>query len=343
MAKAPPSFDFFMNDWLGGVQHLSPADERHYLRLLIWQWNNGYLPDLKARMAVCGIHDVVKWERVWLAISDKFQPVDATEICDYSGEPTTVLVNPKLHEMRQQAVPAYQKRVQRNRQNGGKGGRPRKPGKNPVGSPEKPKRNPVGFQNGENKNPVGSKKKPTSEGGREREEVLHKGSPKTLERPNGSERSEAASVKENSLSHPPVSAPSRALALDEKYRESFDRWLAYRADRLNRLEIDQVTAAVIEAEFVRAASEHTPEYVAERVHASILGECRSNVPWWSPRRSSSKASSGAAESPPEDDGPPNIRDLVKQGILPPPPPKDPKIAQMEQRRREVYDARFAGN
>lgn len=88
MAKAPPSFDFYPNDWIGGVQDLSWECERHYLRLICYQWFNGHIPLTKlGQMNVCGITDVGKWDQVWNELRHKFEPFDGPNGTVYFAQP----------------------------------------------------------------------------------------------------------------------------------------------------------------------------------------------------------------------------------------------------------------
>jgi uncharacterized protein YdaU (DUF1376 family) len=98
MAKAPPSFDFYYNDFLGGVTHLTSEEIGCYLLLLIYQWQNGYIPnDPLVRKHICGIADMGSWERIWRHVADKFEPVDLPD-------EQTVLVNMRMHEDREFSV-----------------------------------------------------------------------------------------------------------------------------------------------------------------------------------------------------------------------------------------------
>ena len=143
MAKAPPSFDFFYTNWLEGTDILSDRAYRCYLRLLIYQWTNGHIPETGAqRRRLCSIGSEEEWQVVWSEIGPKFTPIAAGDICDFVGSTpeTQVFVNQRMHELRESSLPGYQNRVEANRANGRKGGRPKT-------SQIKPKRNPVGFEN----------------------------------------------------------------------------------------------------------------------------------------------------------------------------------------------------
>ncbi len=107
MSKAPPSFDFFYNDWIGGVQDLAPAIERHYLRLLIYQWQNGQIPESKVQqMNICGITDVGDWDNVWRQLMHKFQPFD---VIDANGDAKCVFASPRMKEDRENRIEKWKK------------------------------------------------------------------------------------------------------------------------------------------------------------------------------------------------------------------------------------------
>ena len=132
MAKAPPSFDFFYNDWMGGTYHLSHVARACYLDLIIYQFQNGQIPDRKlAMMNVCRVADQGQWDAIWLEIADKFEPLDDTR----RG-------NQKIDEVRQKSI----KRWRANKENGSKGGRPRK---NPSVSVGLTQTKPNGKEEGE--------------------------------------------------------------------------------------------------------------------------------------------------------------------------------------------------
>jgi len=77
MAKSPPSFELYYNDWIGGTYHLSHKARDCYLSLLIYQWQNSSIPDEKMLlMNVCRITDQGDWDLIWREISDKFEPLD---------------------------------------------------------------------------------------------------------------------------------------------------------------------------------------------------------------------------------------------------------------------------
>lgn len=118
MAKAPPSFDFYYNDWIGGTYHLSHVAASCYLRLLIYQFQNGSIPDRKLTlMTVCAIPNQVEWDSIWEEIKDKFEPLDDAR----RG-------NPKMDEVRRRTIHRWETNVR----NGSRGGRPaRNPSVNP--------------------------------------------------------------------------------------------------------------------------------------------------------------------------------------------------------------------
>ena len=135
MAKAPHSFDFYYNDWLGGTRHLDLVERACYLELLIYQWQNGYIPrEPLQRMNVCGVIDIGTWERIWRHIEDKFE-------CIGIDENTPHLANMKMHELREHSIERWKKYIE----NGKKGGRPKS---KPTGSKRVSVRKPVGKEEG---------------------------------------------------------------------------------------------------------------------------------------------------------------------------------------------------
>ena len=127
MAKSPPSFDFYFNDWIGGTRRMNHVQRACYLELLIDQWQNGSIPDShEERMRVCGITSPDEWRGIWERIGEKFEYLD-----DEHGQ--RVLVNPRMARDRAHKLPAYQRRLDVARENGARGGRPRKPNGNPLG------------------------------------------------------------------------------------------------------------------------------------------------------------------------------------------------------------------
>ena len=100
MAKAPPSFDFYLNDWHGGTKHLPMFDRACYFELLLYQWQNGHIPeDPQVRQHLCGCSDDI-WRAVWNRIKDKFSPKELPD-----GK--TVLVNPRMDIDRDEAIASW--------------------------------------------------------------------------------------------------------------------------------------------------------------------------------------------------------------------------------------------
>lgn len=53
-----PAFQFYVDDFVAGTVSLSPEEVGAYIRLLCFQWNNGYVPDSadkRARIAGCPV------------------------------------------------------------------------------------------------------------------------------------------------------------------------------------------------------------------------------------------------------------------------------------------------
>lgn len=107
-----------IGDWLKGTRGMKASVKGVYIGLLLYQWDNGFIPDDPDELAL--IEPEVG--SVWVFISDKF-PVVAP------GRRQ----NPKCEEVRN----FFQKQAN----NGRKGGRPKK--ENPKGNPNSnPKQNP---------------------------------------------------------------------------------------------------------------------------------------------------------------------------------------------------------
>lgn len=101
MAKAPPSFDFYYNDWLGGTYHMSHVARSCYLDLLIYQWQNGSIPDRKLElMDICRISDQGTWDNIWCVIARKFEPI--------SGN---LRGNLRMHADRERAISIWEQRI----------------------------------------------------------------------------------------------------------------------------------------------------------------------------------------------------------------------------------------
>ena len=160
MAKAPPSFDFYFNDWIGGVQDLSPEDERHYLRLLIYQWQNGHIPKSKiAQMNVCGVTDVGNWDAIFARIRHKFTPID-----DPNDDSGTVFVQLRMKKDREKAVLKWLKNreiSEKRRVAGASGGRPKSKTKAIAKANRKAKQKQIkaNLEGGRGKGEGGSSKK----------------------------------------------------------------------------------------------------------------------------------------------------------------------------------------
>lgn len=104
MPKAPPQFNFFYNDWLGGTMHLSLEEQAAYLRLLIYQWQHGFIPlTERNRMGCCNVIDIGKWQHIWQNIRDKFEPFELDET-------TVAMRNTRMHEDRDHAISVWEKR-----------------------------------------------------------------------------------------------------------------------------------------------------------------------------------------------------------------------------------------
>jgi len=105
MSKAPPSLDFYPNDWHGGTKHLPLVDRACYFELLLYQWSNGHIPeDPAVRMHLCGLSEDL-WRAVWARIKDKFEP-------KVLEDGNTVLVNVRMDVDRDEAIASWKPRKQ---------------------------------------------------------------------------------------------------------------------------------------------------------------------------------------------------------------------------------------
>lgn len=164
MAKAPPSFDLYVADFVDGVRLMEADEVGAYILLMAEQWKSGSIPRTdEQRQRASQIYDPEQWKRVWSNIRHKFSEIDSHEIidADKSIENARVLVNPRMHDDRENKLPAYKKRVEIAKKNGKKGGRPNR------------KKTQIGTQIGTE---IGFSENPGPEGGRGKgEEYLKKG------------------------------------------------------------------------------------------------------------------------------------------------------------------------
>lgn len=116
----PPAFQFYVKDWLSGTRALSFAEKGMYIDLLAWSWDNGPLPAApRALAAIVGI-PLRDFEKLWRGVSSKFVRVKRAKFPS--------LVNPRLEKVRSERKTFLKKQ----RINGAKGGRPKKPKNNPT-------------------------------------------------------------------------------------------------------------------------------------------------------------------------------------------------------------------
>lgn len=76
--KNPHSFDFYVDDFLGGTVHLTPEAVGAYVRLLCFQFSNGSIPDdsgVTARLCGCSVDEL---KSIWSELQSKF-PIDPTD------------------------------------------------------------------------------------------------------------------------------------------------------------------------------------------------------------------------------------------------------------------------
>jgi len=92
MSKSPPSFAFYYNDFAGGTSHLTPEAVGCYVRLMIYQFQNGSIPRDPAMLSRISICSLEQWNRIWPEIQDKFEAADG------SGDR---MVNPRMASERE--------------------------------------------------------------------------------------------------------------------------------------------------------------------------------------------------------------------------------------------------
>ena len=131
MAKAPPGFTFYPNDFLGGTHHMNAQQVGIYFRLLCHQWANGCIPTTKRRCcSVTGV-TMAEWDEAWKVLREKFERIETSRFSDGNLKvfenqetdelPTHVFVNSRMFDDREKAIAAWRKRME-----GGKlGGRPK--------------------------------------------------------------------------------------------------------------------------------------------------------------------------------------------------------------------------
>lgn len=305
--KAPPSFDFFFNDWIGGTMRMTHMEQACFLRLLLDQWQRGFIPSRDAqRMAVCGITCRDQWAEVWESLKEKFVTIRAGDLVDFSGDnpDEMVSVNPRMHRDRQRSLPTYWHNCNKNRKNGSLGGRP--PGG--VKSKEKPSGLASGLATGNpdvnpNVNPMGTPQI-THAGRGKREE--------SLEDLNLSEnRTRTVCVLEDSTRETPAptepaQATPTATSTHRRSRESqeffradflpethrspemqaaWQLWLNYVLDRDGRLVGASVDAWAMDA------GRRDPATAAERLRESVTRLARAG-PFWSESTGARAAPSG---------------------------------------------------
>lgn len=124
-----PSFSFYVNDFEGGTRHMTDAELGCYMRLLIAQFNRGgFLPnDLKflSRFST-------SFQESWPIVKEKFSVVG------------TQLQNQRLEK----EVTKRKTFINKQSENGSKGGRPKKPKENPDQSQTETQKKPLGNGNG---------------------------------------------------------------------------------------------------------------------------------------------------------------------------------------------------
>jgi len=107
--KNAPAFQFYPSDFVGGTMGCTAEQCGAYILLLCYQWMNGYVPD-----DMDEIESITRVKRLGLIWVMRKFPKSKTD---------GLLRNQKLEQVRQRQIEYREKQ----RENGQKGGRPRKP------------------------------------------------------------------------------------------------------------------------------------------------------------------------------------------------------------------------
>lgn len=130
-----PSFSFYVNDFEGGTRHMTDEELGCYVRLLLAQFNRGFLPqndDFLRRFCT-------SFDKSWPIVREKFAEIGDEKL---QNQRLKIEIEKRLKHIDKQA------------DNGRLGGRPktqRKPINNPNETQKKPKRNPLGNGYGKGK------------------------------------------------------------------------------------------------------------------------------------------------------------------------------------------------
>ena len=121
MAKSVPYFAFYPCNWTHGVRHLSHAARSCFLDLLLWQFDNGAIPNSRRfRQQLWGVSDAIE-AATWDEIRDKF------DIVDDAGN----LANPRMDRERETANERHETAIA----NGRLGAQKRWGDSDPIGDP----------------------------------------------------------------------------------------------------------------------------------------------------------------------------------------------------------------
>ena len=104
MKNRLPSMPFFVGDYLssGKVESLSLEEEAVYLRLLFYQWQEGFLPNNFQTLAKYTKCNARKFKRVWGVIGEQFQ----------KRRGGTRLVNKKVEDVRNETLAIIKRKSQ---------------------------------------------------------------------------------------------------------------------------------------------------------------------------------------------------------------------------------------
>ena len=105
--KMPPSFDFYPDDFMGGVTRWKAPARGMYISLLCHQWNYGFVPDDREELELITHAFGDDFERDWPKVKAKFEEVEPGK-----------LVNARLDDTRKHALSVRETRASSGRKGG---------------------------------------------------------------------------------------------------------------------------------------------------------------------------------------------------------------------------------
>lgn len=102
-----PAFQFYGADFLMGVESLTNQQIGVYLRLLVYQWEHGGVPQDGAKVSRIAHESRSKTQRIWIEIAHKFRL-----------DPDGLLRNPRLEEVRRKQLEYRELQSRRGRRGG---------------------------------------------------------------------------------------------------------------------------------------------------------------------------------------------------------------------------------